>query len=1095
MKKTRSKKKLPTKIAALTMAAGMVITMLPQGLGPVKTAKAASAPTGTKAFTLDEVEITDGYYLAAQDSDIEFLCNFDADRMLSRFRETAGLDTQGKKPYSGWEDSYIGGHCVGHYLSAAAQAVQATGDQTLSDILTYMIDELAVCQDALGTGFIFGAKIEDKTYVEKQFDFVEGKISKAENWVPWYNMHKVLTGLLDVYKYTGNNKALDVAKKLGTWVYNRVSTWDKNTQNRVLGTEYGGMNDCLYELYKLTGDTDYRDAAHMFDDPNLYKTITSGKDNTLNGRHANATIPKFLGALNRYKVLSEKGELTEEDKEYLKYVEDFWTLVTSKHSFATGGLSDMEHFKKDNALDATRTQCNAESCCAHNMLRMTRDLFMITGDVKYADYYETTLRNAIMGSINTDDGTTTYFTPMATGYFKFFSQSDPDKNMFWCCTGTGMENFTKLGDSIYFHNDDSIIVNQYVASVLNWKEKGFTLKQESDVTKSDEATFTVSTSSPAKLHIFLRVPEWISGPAYVTVNGESVTGLVTDGGYIDLDRTWSNGDVIKIKYPMTVQAMGLPDNNTVFAFRYGPTLLAAKLGTEYMDLTNASNLTWAGANLSAARYKVVGSESWATGITYGQTTLSVLGSETLYIDDATLESYMQNIADNMERTSSDTLEFTLTGTDATDNFDGGLTFVPFNTLNDERYGIYWYFSAQTQEELEAAILKNKEEGRRANCLVDSIQPGYGQYENDNIHQLEDNGSVAGTIEQGGSTRHATAGGSFSYNMIINPERKNSVLCRFAKEDNGKTIKITAGDTVIAAETLNYDGTEDFYDVYYEIPDEVIMNNASNLQVTNDAGTIETFSVIKVKFESNDSNESARLVGGLYTTVDFSTNASITGITPNLGRIEQNDDVYTLYVPAGTQVVKANITLGDITGLLYINDRLVNDGKMQTFTINGENTSFKLTAYAEDHKTSKDYTLNVVQEMPTEPTKQPDGGTSNTPNANPNTNAPANTNAGANAGTNSAAPSTPSTTAPTVKKSINIKGKKTVKVGKSITLTAKLKGVKGKVKWSVNKKKLAKLTNANAKKKTVKLKALKAGKVKVTAKVKKVKKTITIKIKK
>ena len=1086
MKKSHSKKKIPTKIAALTMAAGMVITMLPQGGGMVKTAKAASAPYGTKAFSLDEVQITDGYYLAAQESDIEFLCNFDPDRMLSRFRETAGLDTMGSKPYSGWEDSYIGGHCVGHYLSAAAQAVQATGDPTLNDILTYMIDELQVCQDALGTGFILGAKLEDRNYVEKQFDWVEGKVNTPNHWVPWYNMHKVLTGLIDVYKYTGNEKALDVAKNLGTWIYNRVSKWNTSTQTRVLGEEYGGMNDCLYELYRLTDDTNYRDAAHMFDEPNLYKTVTSGKDDTLNGRHANATIPKFLGALNRYKVLSEKGELTAEDEEYLTYVEDFWTLVTSKHSFATGGLSDMEHFRKDNALDATRTQCNAESCCAHNMLRMSRDLFMITGDVKYADYYETTLRNAIMGSINTDDGSTTYFTPMATGYFKFFSQSDPAKNMFWCCTGTGMENFTKLGDSIYFHNDDSIIVNQYVASVLNWKEKGITLTQDSDVTKSDEAAFTVSSANgPINLHIYLRVPEWISGPAYVTINDESVTGLVTEGGYIDLDRTWSTGDVIKIKYPMTVQAIGLPDNDTVYAFRYGPTLLAAKLGTERMDLNNGDNLTWAGANLSAAHYKVVGSEEWATGIAYGSTNISILGSETLYIDDATLDSYIQNIADNMERTSSDTLEFKLNGTDASDNFDDGLTFVPFNTLNDERYGIYWYFSAQTQEELEATIMKNKEELRIANCRVDSIQPGYGQYEQDSIHAIEESNSVSGTIEQGGSTRYASAGGYFSYNMKVNPERNNSVLCRFAKEDNGKTIKITVGDTVIATDTLNYSGTEDFYDVYYKIPEDVLQKSVTDLQVTNDSGIQETFTVIKVKFESNDSNDSARLVGGLYTTVDFSTNASITQITPNIGNIEQNGDVFTLNVPIGTQVVKANIKLADIAGLLYINDLLVNDGKMQTFTVNGEDVSFKLTAYAEDHTTSKNYTLNIKQ---TAPEIQPDSAEQPS-NHEQHTTPPA-----ADTGVNNTGSDTASAPASAAnKKSVKIKGKKTVKVGKSIKLTAKLKGVKGKVKWSVNKKKLAKLTNA--KKNTVKLKALKAGKVKVTAKVKKIKKTVTIKIKK
>ncbi len=1070
-------KRFMKKLIAANLAAAMALTLSPV-IGTEKKVKAESAPYDLQSFALDEVSITDGYYLAAQESDIDFLCQFDADRLLSRFRETAGLDTQGKKPYQGWEDSYIGGHCVGHYLTAAAQAVKVTGDPTLSDILTYMIDELKVCQDALGTGFIFGAKIQDKNDVEKQFDIVEGKGS-GDTWVPWYNMHKVLTGLIDVYRYTDNATALEVAKNLGTWVYNRVSKWDRSTQQRILWTEYGGMNDCLYELYRITGDTIYRDAAHQFDDPDLYKTILSGNDNTLSGRHANTTIPKFLGALNRYRVLSERNELTSDDEQYLYYVEDFWDLVVSKHSYATGGVSDMEHFRDDNALDETRTQCNCESCCAHNMLRITRELFCLTGDVKYADYYETTLRNAIMGSIDTYDGTTSYFTPMATGYFKFFSEADPAKNMFWCCTGTGMENFTKLGDSIYFHNDDSVVVNQYVASVLNWKDKGFTLTQTSDVTKSDEATFSISVSSPQNLNIYLRIPEWISGPAYVTVNGEAVVNADMDNGYVKLARTWQSGDTITIRYPMTVQAIGLPDNDTVYAFRYGPTLLAAKLGTEKMDLTVGDNLTWAGANLSAAAYKYVGDESCRLTIGYNTTNKQILGTETLQITDATLDEFLTNIADNMIRnTASDTLEFTLSGTDAEDNFDGGLTFVPFNTLNEERYGIYWYFSAMTQEELEASILKDKEEGRIANCRVDSLQPGYGQYEQDAIHEIKENGSVAGTIEQGGSTRHAAAGGYFSYDMVVNPSRTNSVLCRFAREDNGKTIKISVGDTVIATDTLSYDGEDSFYTKAYEIPADVLSAALREKQVTNDAGVQETYNVVNVKFESADSNDSARLVGGLYTIVDYSTNAAITGITVTQGTsvvTMDNDSTYTIKVPIGTQFVKASVTLADKTGLLYVDGRLVNDGKVQTFTINGESKTFTLKAYAEDHQTYKDYTLNII---PTSDLSTGDATTSTptTPSYTGGVTPPTQV-------------TTTTSTAKKAVKKIKIKGKKKVKVGKSIKLKAKLVNVKGKVKWSVNKKKLAKITKKG------KLTAKKAGKVKVTAKVKKVKATVTIKIRK
>ena len=208
--------------------------------------------------------------------------------------------------------------------------------------------------------------------------------------------------------------------------------------------------------------------------------------------------------------------MTDEDEKYLEYAEGFWALVVEKHTFITGGTSDMEHFKADNCLDAIRTQCNCESCCAHNMLKMTRELFKITGDKKYADYYETTLRNAIMGAINPDNGTTTYFTPMATGYYKVFGEADPADNMFWCCTGSGMENYTKLGDSIYFYKNDALIVNQYVASEVSWKENNIKLVQDSDVTASEEANFQVNLlngASSADMKLYLKIPDCISGEA------------------------------------------------------------------------------------------------------------------------------------------------------------------------------------------------------------------------------------------------------------------------------------------------------------------------------------------------------------------------------------------------------------------------------------------------------------------------------------------------------------------------------------------------------------------------------------------------------
>lgn len=654
----------------------------------------------TEPFELDKVQILDNYYLSAQKSDIAFLKRMDTARLLAGFRTTAGIDTKGVRPYGGWEDSLLGGHCVGHYLTALAQAVKVTGDKELKEKSQTLIAGLEECQKKLGTGFLFGAKVEDKEDVEKQFDILEGK-KKGETWVPWYNMHKVLAGLVDTYKYTGNETALLVAEKLGDWIYERVSKWDLKTNQKVLETEYGGMNDCLYELYSYSHNKHHLEAAQKFDEKALFLMAAKGEKNCLDGKHANTQIPKFIGAIKRYNVLKQLGEAKQEDEAYLADAEKFFEMVVKRHSFITGGISVMEHFRKDYHLDEIRTQTNCESCCAHNMLKLAKELFKATGKKEYADYYETTLRNAIMGAVKTESGAASYFTPMATGYYKTFGEEDPEKNMFWCCTGSGMENFTKLGDSIYFRANDTLLVNQYVASKVTWEEKNLVLTQKSDVTKSEEISFVLNALHDKEISdvaIALRIPDWMHGEATIYVNGAEKMTAAGNSEYVLLERNWEDGDVIMAKYPMSVESVGLLDQDAVFAFRYGPTVLAAKLGKEKMG-----EATWAGIDLTAPLYKVVGNECRKDTIAYGEPkTTELLDSETLTIQkEASVNDFVSHIERYLVRdTESETLSFHLKGTDADTTFENGLQFVPFNTLNDERYGIYWYFDTEKNNDKE-----------------------------------------------------------------------------------------------------------------------------------------------------------------------------------------------------------------------------------------------------------------------------------------------------------------------------------------------------------------------------------------------------------
>ena len=654
----------------------------------------------TEPFELDKVQILDNYYLSAQKSDIAFLKKMDTARLLAGFRTTAGIDTKGVRPYGGWEDSLLGGHCVGHYLTALAQAVKVTGDKELKEKSQTLIAGLEECQKKLGTGFLFGAKVEDKEDVEKQFDILEGK-KKGETWVPWYNMHKVLAGLVDTYKYTGNETALLVAEKLGDWIYERVSKWDLKTNQKVLETEYGGMNDCLYELYSHSHNKHHLEAAQKFDEKALFLMAAKGEKNCLDGKHANTQIPKFIGAIKRYNVLKQLGEAKQEDEAYLVDAEKFFEMVVKRHSFVTGGISVMEHFRKDYHLDEIRTQTNCESCCANNMLKLAKELFKATRKKEYADYYETTLRNAIMGAVKTESGAASYFTPMATGYYKTFGEEEPEKNMFWCCTGSGMENFTKLGDSIYFRANDTLLVNQYVASKVTWEEKNLVLTQKSDVTKSEEISFVLNALHDKEISdvaIALRIPDWMHGEATIYVNGAEKMTAAGNSEYVLLERNWEDGDVIMAKYPMSVESVGLLDQDAVFAFRYGPTVLAAKLGKEKMG-----EATWAGIDLTAPLYKVVGNECRKDTIAYGEPkTTELLDNETLTIQEETsVNEFVSHIERYLVRdTESETLSFHLKGTDADTTFENGLQFVPFNTLNDERYGIYWYFDTEKNNDKE-----------------------------------------------------------------------------------------------------------------------------------------------------------------------------------------------------------------------------------------------------------------------------------------------------------------------------------------------------------------------------------------------------------
>ena len=640
-----------------------------------------------KPISLASCKVTDSYYDEALHLQVKNMLALDPDRLLAGFRETAGIIAgmdekslttfmNAKERYGGgWENGLIGGHTLGHYVKALAQAVVNLGldskeQKAVKERLDYMINALAECQKkTVGSdyeGYLFGATLPTQEYVVNpvlQFDYVEKGMSDPfkQAWVPWYTMHKILSGLNAAYLFAGNEKALQVANKLGIWIANRCEGWTEEQHENVLSIEYGGMNDCLYELYEINrsiadnglvyGDFErFKNAAHSFDEVALFKKISAGGNDILNDTHANTTIPKFIGALARYEVDNSATD-------YLKYAKDFFDMVTGKHTYITGGNSENEHFGRDNILNAERTNTNNETCNTYNMIKMARRLYAVTGEKKYLDYCEQTMINAIMASQNHTTGFTTYFQPMGTGFQKVFNTLEGN---FWCCTGTGYENFTKLQDGIYFEEDDRLVVAMYLASV--YKADGYTLTQDCDFTKSDEVKIRVNVKdASAIVDLYLRIPHWIQGKPEVKV-GHSVVEPKEENGFLVISKELiPTGGDITVRWPMGISCHNLADSEDTYAFCYGPYVLSAKLGTKHIKIKPH------GIDVVVAAEKSVDSD------------------DVVITAEASVDDFMKNISKYLVKQDG-SMDFELTGTNKK------LIFTTHYNQYKESYGIYWNYS-------------------------------------------------------------------------------------------------------------------------------------------------------------------------------------------------------------------------------------------------------------------------------------------------------------------------------------------------------------------------------------------------------------------
>lgn len=555
---------------------------------------------------------------------------------------------------------------------------------------------------------------------------------------------------------------------------------------RALDTEHGGMNEVLADAYAITGEQKYLDVARRFSHRRLLNPLMQRRD-ILDNMHANTQVPKVIG----FERIAELGG----DEAYHTAGAYFWDIVTGERTLAFGGNSRREHFpSKEACQDFVQDIDGPESCNTNNMMKLTEDLHRRNPEARFADYYEVAMFNHILSTQHPEHGGYVYFTSARPRHYRNYSA--PNEAM-WCCVGTGMENHGKYGQFVYTHHANALYVNLFVASELNWKEKGLKLRQETQFPYAETSRITITQSPNTKqpIPIMVRYPGWVKpGQFSVKVNGKPVSIVTGPASYVTIDRQWKKGDVVDIQFPMHNSVKYLPNMPQYIALMHGPIMLAMKTGTEDLAMLIADDSR------------------------FGQLAVG----KKLPIDQAPIlvNKDVESIANQLQPIAGKPLHFNLT-TKMVNEIRNEL--MPFFELHDSRYMMYWLALSEDSYKDYLTNLAKQEQERQAleARTTDKVQPGEQQPESDHFMET-DNSTVGNTNDV--FFRDARDGHYFSYLMQTGGKTDLSLRLKYWGVGDWKNpeFDIFVDDALVT--TVNLVGkyrTSQFKFEEYPIPAELL----------------------------------------------------------------------------------------------------------------------------------------------------------------------------------------------------------------------------------------------------------------------------------
>lgn len=561
------------------------------------TASALSA--SLRAVPAEDVQLApESRFALARERTLSLAREYPIDRVLAVFRANAGLDTRGARPPGTWEDfghpeeepwgegdypgrahaptaNLLRGHYAGHFLSMLAKAHASTGEAGIRDRALEMVDGIAEVQAALAATGRYSHPGFLAAYGEWQFSRLEGLAPYGEIWAPYYTAHKLMAGLLDAHELIGSERALAILEGMAGWIDQRLSRVDPLRRQRMwslyIAGEFGGIGETLARLAALTGDGRHLATAQLFDQQDVLSAGSEGRD-VLDGMHANQHLPQLIAYVHEYDLTGEQR--------YLATARALFDQVVPGRMYAHGGSGEGELWGPADTVAGDIGHRNAETCVAHNLVKLARLLLERTGEERYADYIERALTNQVLGSRRAVDSATspevTYMFPVHPGALREYD------NVGTCCGGTGLENHVSYEEAVALTGPAELRVVLLIDATIRWRAQGLSVRITTDGLLGGRFALEVieAPEGGADATLSVRIPRW-AGPGLrlflAPVGGsEPVAESPAGGGFHPVRRRWRAGDQLLLELPVGPIATSTPDDPDLHSLSVGPTVMLAR---------------------------------------------------------------------------------------------------------------------------------------------------------------------------------------------------------------------------------------------------------------------------------------------------------------------------------------------------------------------------------------------------------------------------------------------------------------------------------------------------------------------------------------